>query len=152
MLDARELQADGQVRLSGARIDGNIDLRGARLSHPGGDALEAAGVQVGGNLRCDRAFSAQGRVVLAGASVAGDAVFSGATLRETTDPAERAVLVLPRGSADSTAALVADRIAVHGNLVLDAGFTAVGSVRVTNARIGGLPATFRCDLGPTGRA
>jgi uncharacterized protein YjbI with pentapeptide repeats len=137
VLDARELQTDGEVRLSGARIDGNIDLRGARLSHSDGDALEAAGVQVGGNLRCDRAFSAQGRVVLAGASVAGDAIFSGATLRGTTDPAERAVLVLPRGSADSTAALVADRIAVHGNLVLDAGFTAVGSVRVTNARIGG---------------
>lgn len=137
VLDARDLQTDGEVRLSGARIDGNIDLRGARLSHPGGDALEAAGVQVGGNLRCDREFSAQGRVVLAGASVAGDAVFSGAMLQGTTDPAERAVLVLPRGSADSTAALVADRIAVHGNLVLDAGFTAVGSIRVTNARVGG---------------
>ncbi len=94
-------------------------------------------MQVGGNLRCDRGFSAQGRVVLAGASVAGDAVFSGATLHGCTDPDERAVLVLPRGSADPSAALVADRIAVNGNLVLDAGFTATGSVRVTNARIGG---------------
>ncbi|MGH3933580.1 MAG: hypothetical protein ACRDS1_01115, partial [Pseudonocardiaceae bacterium] len=122
VLDARGLHADGEVRLSGARTEGNIDLRGALLSHPGGDALEASGVQVGGNLRCDQAFTAQGRVVLAGASVAGNAVFSGATLRGTTDPTERAVLVLPRGSADSTAALVADRITINGNLVLDAGF------------------------------
>ncbi|MGH4003369.1 MAG: hypothetical protein ACRDSO_04580 [Pseudonocardiaceae bacterium] len=137
VLDARGLRADGEVRLSGARVDGNIDLRGAHLAHPGGDALEASGVQVGGNLRCDRGFTSQGRVVLAGASVAGDAVFSGATVHGSTDPAEPAVLVLPRGSADPSAALVADRLAVNGNLVFDAGFTATGSVRVTNARIGG---------------
>jgi hypothetical protein len=137
VLDARGLQAEGQVRLAGARVDGNIDLRGAQLACLGGDALGAAGVQIGGNLRFDREFTAHGRMVLAGASVAGDAVFSGATLRGTTNPDECAVLVLPRGSADPSAALVADRIAVNGNLVLDAGFTAAGSVRVTNARIGG---------------
>ena len=137
VLDAQELQAQGEVRLSGARIDGNIDLRGARLACPGGDALDASGVQVGGNLRCERGFSAQGRVVLAGASVVGNAVFSGATLHGSTNPAKCAVLVLPRGSADPTAALVADRIAVNGNLVLDAGFTATGSVWITNAQIGG---------------
>ncbi|MGH3802142.1 MAG: hypothetical protein ACRDTD_18805, partial [Pseudonocardiaceae bacterium] len=137
VLDARGLRTGGEVRLSGARVDGNIDLRGAQLTGSGGDALEASGVQVGGNLRCDRGFSAQGRVVLAGASLAGNAVFSGATLHGSTDPDKPAVLVLPRGSADPSAALVADRIAVSGNLVLDAGFTAVGSVRVTNGRIGG---------------
>ncbi len=150
MLDARGLRADGEVQLSGARTEGNIDLRGAQLSHPGGDALEAAGVQVGGNLRCDQSFTAQGRVVLAGASVTGDAVFSGATLRGTTDPTERAVLVLPRGSADFTAALVADRIAVNGNLALDAGFTAAGSVRLTNGRIGGYLQLSGATLGNPG--
>ncbi|MGH4013119.1 MAG: hypothetical protein ACRDSL_04150 [Pseudonocardiaceae bacterium] len=137
VLDARGMQVDGEVRLSGARVEGNIDLRGARLVRPGGDALEASGVQVGGNLRCDLGFTADGRVVLAGASVAGNAVFSTATMRGSTDPEEPAVLVLPRGHADHTAALVADRITVNGNLELDAGFTAAGSVRLTNARIGG---------------
>jgi hypothetical protein len=137
VLDARRLQAEGQVQLSGARVDGNIDFRGAQLARPGGDALEASGVQVGGNLRCDRGLRSQGRVVLAGASVAGNAVFSGATLQSTTIPDEPAVLVMPRGSADLSAALAADRMAVHGNLVLDAGFTATGTVRLTNARVGG---------------
>jgi hypothetical protein len=137
VLDARRLRAEGEVQLSGARVDGNIDFRGAWLARPGGDALEASGVQVGGNLRCDRGLHSQGRVVLAGASVAGNAVFSGATLRGTTDSDEPAVLVLPRGSADPSAALVADRLAVQGNLVLDAGFTATGTVRLTNARVGG---------------
>ncbi|MGH3796387.1 MAG: hypothetical protein ACRDSP_16025 [Pseudonocardiaceae bacterium] len=127
----------GSIELPGARVEGNIDLRGARLARRSGDALDAAGVQVGGNLRCDRGFTAEGRVMLAGASVAGNAVFSGAMLRAMTDSDECAVLVLPRGRVDTTAALVADRITVNGNLVLDAGFTAVGSVRLTNARIGG---------------
>ncbi|MGH3765467.1 MAG: hypothetical protein ACRDS0_02625 [Pseudonocardiaceae bacterium] len=137
VLDARRLQVEGEVRLSGARVDGNIDFRGAHLSRPGGDALEASGVQVGGNLRCDRGLRSQGRVVLAGASVAGNAVFSGATLQGTTNPDDPAVLVLPRGRADPSAALVADRLRVNGNLVLDAGFTATGTIRLTSARVGG---------------
>ena len=56
------------------------------------------------------------------------------------------MLVLPRGSADSTAALAADRIAVHGNLVLDAGLTAVGSIRVTNRRWMPGPPPFGKDI------
>ncbi len=137
VLDARRLRTQGEVRLSGARVDGNLDLRGAQLARPGGDALEAAGVQVGGNLRCDQGFATQGRVVLAGASVAGDAVFSGAALQGTTDPDGPAVLVLPRGSADPSAALAGDRLTVNGNLALDAHFTAAGTVRLSNARVGG---------------
>ncbi len=35
VLDARGLQAHGEVRLAGARVDGNIDLRGAQLLRPG---------------------------------------------------------------------------------------------------------------------
>jgi hypothetical protein len=137
VLDARRLRVRGEMRLSGARVDGNIDLRGAQLARPCGDALEASGVQVGGNLRCDQGLSSQGRVVLAGTSIAGNAVFSGASIRGTTDTDEPAVLVLPRGSPDPSAALVADRLAVNGNLVLDAGFTAAGTVRLMNARVGG---------------
>lgn len=106
----------GLVVLSEAQVEGNIDLRGTRLACPGGDAVEASGVRVGGNLCCERGFSAQGRVVLAGASVTGNAMFSGAALQGSTDPDEPAVLVLLRGSADATAALVADRLAVHGDL------------------------------------
>jgi hypothetical protein len=136
VLDAKDLRAHGELRLAGARVDGNIDVRGAQLAHPGGDALQASGVQVGGNLRSDR-LHAQGRIVLAGAVVAGNAVFSGAMLHGTTDPDEHAVLVLPRGGPDPSAALVADRLQVRGNLVLDAGFTATGTVRLTNAQVGG---------------
>ncbi|MEO7193558.1 MAG: hypothetical protein ABIZ05_01855 [Pseudonocardiaceae bacterium] len=150
VLDARGLRAEGEVALSGARVEGNIDLRGARLNRPGGDALEASGVRVGGNLHCDRGFTAQGRVVLAGASVAGSALFSGATLRGGTAAGEPAVLVLPRGSSDTAAALAAERLAVNGNLLLDAGFTAVGSVRLNNARVGGHLRLSGATLGLSG--
>ena len=146
VLDAKDLRAHGEVRLAGARVDGNIDVRGAQLAHPGGDALQASGVQVGGNLRSDR-LQAQGRIVLAGAVVAGNAVFSGAMLHGTTDPGEHAVLVLPRGGPDPSAALVADRLQVRGNLVLDAGFTATGTVRLTNAQVGGYLQLSGASLG-----
>ncbi|MFN2536357.1 MAG: hypothetical protein ABR528_14060 [Pseudonocardiaceae bacterium] len=82
-------------------------------------------------------MSSQGRLVPAGASIAGNAVFSGAALQGTTNPDDPAVLVLPRGSADPSAALLADRLRVNGNLVLDAGFTAMGTIRLMNARVGG---------------
>jgi hypothetical protein len=137
VLDGTGMRADGQVFLSGARVDGNIDLRGAHLARQGGDALDAAGVHVGGNLRCDNSFESHGRVVFSGATVTGNAVFSGAVLHGSTDRDEDAVLVLPRGRADPTASLVADRIAVDGNLELDSGFTAGCCVRLTSARIGG---------------
>ncbi|MGH3942376.1 MAG: hypothetical protein ACRDTG_27900 [Pseudonocardiaceae bacterium] len=127
----------GPVELTDGRIEGPLRLSGTHLNAGNGDALDAAGVQVGGNLWGDQGFTAAGRVVLAGASIAGDAVFSGAALHGSTDPADQAVLVLPRGQADPTAALVADRMTVNGNLMLDAGFTAARSVRLTKARIGG---------------
>ncbi|HEX2301077.1 MAG TPA: hypothetical protein VHH34_21645, partial [Pseudonocardiaceae bacterium] len=73
VLDARDTRVRGELRLWGARVDGTIDLRGAELSCAGGDALESGGVQVGGNLHCDRGFTAEGRVVVAGAAVAGNA-------------------------------------------------------------------------------
>jgi hypothetical protein len=45
--------AQGEVRLSGARIDGNLDLRGARLSDPGGIALLADSLTVAQCVFCE---------------------------------------------------------------------------------------------------
>ncbi|MCP2261407.1 hypothetical protein LX15_005133 [Streptoalloteichus tenebrarius] len=138
-LQASGLRATGEVRLRGAHIGGSAHLGGAQLHNPDGDALEATGLVVDGNLSCDRdggRFTAHGRVVLAGARVGGDAVFSGATL-SVAEEADHQVLVLPRGTADGTAALVADRMRVDGNVELDTGFTSAGSVRLPNASIGG---------------
>ncbi|GAA2666098.1 hypothetical protein LV78_001506 [Actinosynnema pretiosum] len=137
-LMAVALRARGEVRLRGADFGGSVHLGGARLINPGHNALEASGVRVAGSLLCDAEggrFTAEGRVLLDGARVGGNVVFSGARLRAST--VERPVLVIPRGTADEAAALVADRIRVDGNVELDDGFTSTGTVRLPNAEIGG---------------
>jgi hypothetical protein len=138
-VQAIALRAAGEVRLRGANIGGSVHLGGARLVNPGRDALEASGVVIAGNLFCNSEggrFTAEGRVLLDGARIGGDAVFSGARLH-STQTIDRPVLVIPRGLADETAALVADRIKVDGNVELDDRFTASGTVRLPNADIGG---------------
>lgn len=136
-LSACSLTSIGELRIPGAQVGGNVDLERADLTHPGADALDGTGLRVGGSLRCDGGFTADGRVVLAGATVGGSVVFSGATLQAAPDRRDGPVLVLPRGRADSTAALVADRLVAHGNVELDSGFATTGTVRLPQARIDG---------------
>ena len=148
---ARRLHTEGEVRLPGARITGNLDLAGADLSSPTGDAFDATGVSVGGSMLAgwhdagpDIAFAATGRVLIAGARIGGDLVFSGATLhRDLTAPepdvapGESRMPVIPGGIVDGSACLVADRIKVEGNLELDDGLFTDGTVRLPNAVVGG---------------
>ena len=146
---ARRLRADAELRLPGARITGNVDLAGAELASPTGDALDGTGIAIGGSLLAGRhpsgpAFTASGRVRLPGARIGGDLVFSGALIASTTipDPGEEApegsrAPVLPAGIVDPAACLVADRVRVEGNLELDDGMATAGTVRLPNAVIGG---------------
>jgi hypothetical protein len=148
---ARRLHTEGEVRLPGARITGNFDLCGADLTSPTGDAFDATGVNVGGSMLAGRhdagpdlAFGATGRILLAGARIGGDLVFSGATLhRDVTAPdpdvapGESRMPVIPGGIVDGSACLVADRINVDGNLELDDGLHTDGTVRLPNAVVGG---------------
>lgn len=137
-LQAIALRAGGEVRLRGANVGGNVHLGGARLVNAGQNALDAAGVTIAGSLFCDAEggrFTAEGRILLDGARVGGSVVFSGARLHAGVS--DRPVLVIPRGAADESAALVADRIRVEGNVELDDGFTSSGTVRLPNADIGG---------------
>ncbi|MGQ0839527.1 hypothetical protein [Actinokineospora sp.] len=138
-VQAVALRAFGEVRLRGANVGGSVYLTGASLVHPVGDALEATGLVVTGNLLCDTGggrFDAAGAVVLAGARIGGDAVFSGAYLHDA-QATDSQVMVIPRGVAEDHTVLDADRVRVDGDVKLDAGFTAVGAVRLRGARIGG---------------
>ncbi|MEU4739028.1 hypothetical protein AB0G02_01010 [Actinosynnema sp. NPDC023658] len=137
-LQASALRADGEVRLRGANVGGNVHLGGARLLNAGQNAFDATGATIAGTLFCDAEggrFTTEGRVLLDGARVGGSVVFSGARLHASV--VEHPVLVIPRGTADEAAALVADRIRVEGNVELDDGFTSSGTVRLPNADIGG---------------
>jgi adhesin HecA-like repeat protein len=72
--------AEGEVRLTGARIGGQLDFSGATLTNPGGYALAARGITVTQDLDFMDGFSAQGEVFLLDARVGGRLDFEGATL------------------------------------------------------------------------
>lgn len=138
-IQARALRVDGSVRLPNARVGGNIDIGAAVLSNLNGDALHAVGIDVSGSVLAEvdgGSFTAEGRVVFSGAQIGGDLRLSGAKLT-VPESSRQQVLVIPRGVADGSASLVADRVDVRGNVELDSGFAADGTVRLPGARIGG---------------
>src|SRR5215470_8610485 len=140
----------GQVDLTDAQVAGSVRLSGAVLRKPGGHVLLADRLVASGAIQA-RALRADGSVRLPNARVGGsvdlgaavlsnpngdDLRMSGAKLT-VPESSKQPVLVIPRGIADGSASLVADRVDVRGNVELDGGFTAVGTVRLPGARIGG---------------
>nr|WP_245572555.1 hypothetical protein [Actinokineospora enzanensis] len=149
-IQAIAMQSFGELRLRGANVGGSVHLTGAQLADPSGTALEAAGMVVAGNLFCDAGggrFDAAGTVNLSGARIGGDAVFSGAQLRDAR-AGDGQVLVTPRGSVEDHHVLDADRLRVDGDVKLDAGFTADGSVGLRGAQIGGHLLLSGATIGP----
>jgi hypothetical protein len=138
-ISAVAMRAEGEVRLHGANVGGSVHLTAARLTHTQGNALEAAGIVVAGNLFCDSRggrFDAAGQVLLAGARIGGDAVFSGARLHDSRGR-DGQVLVIPHGSLDDSFVLDAERLRVDGDVKLDSGFVAAGGIGLRSAKIGG---------------
>ena len=80
---------EGETRLTGARIKGDLDCTAAQLSNPAGDALAARRVDVlRGVFLCD-GFVANGRVRFSGANVGGDFACHGGKFvqqRTVSDP------------------------------------------------------------------
>lgn len=111
-LDARFVQCDGTVRLSGARIGGQTDFTGARLVSAEGSALEADGFRADGDLLLRAELHKQAHVVsefhaqagedavrLIGAHISGDLDLIGARLEAERGPALTAERVQVDGSA-----------------------------------------------------
>lgn len=120
-----------EVRLQQARIAGDfnatrLSLVGQEASLPARRSLVADGIEIGGDLRIAEGFDAAGEVRFAGARVGGDLVASGARVHGPVD-----------ASGARRCALVLDRIEIGGDLRLDQGFAAAGSVSAKRARIGG---------------
>ena len=126
---------DNDLRLGRARVGGDIDcsrldLRGGADAAQPRRALVADGLRVGGDVRLADDFQAVGEVRFAGARVGGD-------LRASGHFNGNAVAEGRRG-----AALVLDRVVVHGSVRFGSGFGAAGSVSMRRARIcGDLDAT-----------
>lgn len=71
--------ARGEVTLVDAEVRGGVNLEGAKLSNPGGVALQAGRMAVGRGLDCED-LVAEGTVAMSGTSVAGDLLLGGARL------------------------------------------------------------------------
>ncbi|WP_406514577.1 hypothetical protein OG851_43500 (plasmid) [Streptomyces sp. NBC_00161] len=131
---------DGAVRLPGAHITGQLDLRGAKLTNHGGPALSADGLQVGSNaLLADLTATGQGKdgaVRLPGAHITGQLDLRGAKLTNHGGPAP---------TNDTGPALHADGLQVDSNALL-AGLTAIGHAAVGTVRLMGAHITGLLDL------
>jgi hypothetical protein len=125
--------AAGQVRLAGARIEGNIECDRGTIENPArpgiprsGRALVADGAIVNGAVFLRNQFSAVGEVRLVGAQIGGNFDCTNATFKNPLrDRVEQ-----------SGIALHADGILVKGGVFLGLGFRAEGEVRLQAAQIG----------------
>jgi hypothetical protein len=114
--------AEGEVRLLGARIGGDLDCSGGAFKNPGKDALQADRADVRGSVFLCEGFIAEGAVRLLNAQICGNLDCSGGIFR---NPGKEA--------------LSADRANVNGSVFLNERFSAEGAVRLLGAQIG-------CDL------
>ena len=69
-----------EVNLDLAHISGRLDLGGAKLANPGGKALSADGITVGGDMFSRNGFESDGEIRLLGAHISGQLDLRGAKL------------------------------------------------------------------------
>lgn len=121
----------GEIRLPGAQIKGALDCLGAKLKVAKGNALTADRAEIGGFVYLQQGFESSGTIRLPGAKIKGDLSCSGAKLRVT-----------------EVDALFADGAKIGGSVFLNIflnkdsklreDFEATGTIRLPNARIGGV--------------
>jgi len=119
--------AQGEVRLLGATIGGDLSCTDGKFSNEGRMCFIADGVKVAGNVFLCEGFSAQGEVRLLGATI-------GINLECDNG----------KFSNKGGKCLFADGVKVAGSAFLRNGFSAQGEVRLLGASIGG---NLECDNG-----
>jgi hypothetical protein len=125
--------AEGEVRLTGAQIGGNLACNFATFKNPpqkdvpeAGTALDAEGARIQGGVLFRNGFTAEGEVSLYGAQIGISLECHGGTFR---NPKQKD---LP----GSGTALSADAARVTGGVFLRGGFMAEGEVSLYGAQIG----------------
>ncbi len=123
-LDLSRSILSGPIELGSANIAGYLTCSGAELTSRSedGNALDGNGIRVGGDVFLREGFTASGTVRLAGADIRGQLACRGAKLT---------------GRGEDGYALAGDGIKVGGDVFLDEGFTASGTVRLLGGDIAG---------------
>ncbi|MEV0403264.1 hypothetical protein [Actinoallomurus sp. NPDC050550] len=127
-LIATDLTVSGSTRLRGARVQGAIILDRARLSCPGGVALELDRARVEGTVSLSDGLRAEGMVSLRSAVIGGPLELDGAELVNPSDVALRGHL-LSVGSS-----LRAGGLRAQGQIYLD-GAHVTGSINLDGAHL-----------------
>jgi len=112
-------KAQGEVRLLGVTIGGDLDCVKGQFVNAKGNALSADGMQVEGSVFLGNGFEAQGNVRLLGVKIGQDL------------SCRNGEFVNGNGWAIS-----GDRVTVKGSVLLDGTFKAHGEVRLLGATIG----------------
>jgi sRNA-binding regulator protein Hfq len=128
-------QAEGEVSLMAATIDGDLGCEGALLSNPNGRALAADGAKIAGTVSLHSGFQAEGEVSLLGATIDGGLQCGSAQFSN------------PNGGA-----FIADKAEIkHSVFFLNV--KAEGEVRLLGATVGGNLSCERTQLSnPHGKA
>ncbi len=113
-------EAQGEVRLIGATIRGDLDCEKARFINPKADALSGRGLKVEGCVYLRSGFKAEGEVCLEGAIVGGNFDCTNGQF-----------------SNKGTVALLIDQARVDGSIFLRDGFKSMGEVYLVGATAGG---------------
>jgi hypothetical protein len=132
-----KFNAEGELRLLGAQIGGDLTCSGGTFKNPGKDALSADGVSVQGSVFLDEKFSAEGEVRLLGAQIGNQLNCAGGTFKNPGSDALSADGVNVKGDVVLCEDLSADGANVQGSVFPNKGFSAEGEVRLLGAQIGG---------------
>lgn len=112
-------EAQGEFRAYQVKIEGQLNLDGAKLHNPEGDALSLDGAQISGRVLAGDGFEAKGQVRARLATIKGQLSLDGAKLHN------------PEGYA-----LSLDGVEITGGFFAGNGFRAEGEVRAVRAAIG----------------
>ena len=142
-LSLRNSRCNGEVRLPGATIQGNLDADGAHLRNPFGDALVAEAAQIAGTVWLRNGFDAHGCVNFYGARVGvlfdatnGRFTSGESTTRDRPHPLLEICQTIAEPQDDTRIAVEATGLQVTGGFRI--GHTEIdGELRLRNAEIGG---------------
>lgn len=127
-------RVEGPTNLENAEITGTLQLSGARLIRPGGRALSAGGMVVGGGVLGRHGLTVEGEARLIGARIDGGVLLEGASFSH------------PDGTA-----LCLDEV-VTNRIVLSGGFRTDGELRLRGAQVSGEVSLFDARLRARDRA
>jgi hypothetical protein len=144
--------SEGEVRLTGARIGGSLDIIGGRIEAPGGIALDLCDAVIGGNLFIvdggGRRPVIRGRVDIGSAHIDGQFLFRNATLEGSPSlPADRG----HAGTRVSGTAMSATRLTVGAEVALEGQCDVAGGLDLSMSDLSTLSVGPECTLRAGGR-